>query len=123
MTKSVKKIRCELCPRKCFLAPNQRGFCYVRRSDGEKIVLDSYGKNTGLAVDPVEKKPLYHFYPASKVLSFGTLGCNMGCLYCQNWQTTKVKLPIENCVKATPEQIAQTAKHYGIKSVAFTYML
>ncbi len=122
MTKSVNnKIQCELCPRRCNLAPGQRGFCYVRRNNGEKIVLDSYGYNTGLAVDPVEKKPLYHFYPTTKVLSFGTLGCNMGCQYCQNWQTTKVRLPIENCQKATPEQIANTAKHYGIKCVAFTY--
>lgn len=121
MTKSANKIKCELCPRGCTLAENQRGFCYVRRNDGEKIVLDSYGYNTGLALDPVEKKPLYHFYPTSKVLSFGTLGCNMGCLYCQNWQTTKVRFPIENCQKVTPEQVAQTAKHYNIKSVAFTY--
>lgn len=122
MTKFANnKISCELCPRRCSLAPNQRGFCYVRRSDGEKIVLDTYGYNTGLALDPVEKKPLYHFYPTSKVLSFGTLGCNMGCQYCQNWQTTKVKIPIENCQKAAPEQIAYTAKKYGIKSVAFTY--
>lgn len=121
MMNCANKIRCEICPRECNLAPNQRGFCYVRRSDGEKIVLDTYGYNTGLAVDPVEKKPLYHFYPSSKVLSFGTLGCNMGCQYCQNWQTTKVKLSIENCPKATPEQIAHTAKHYNIKSVAYTY--
>ena len=121
MTKSLNKIQCDLCPRKCSLAQNQRGFCYVRKNRDNNIILDTYGYTTGLAIDPVEKKPLYHFYPTSKVLSFGTLGCNMGCLYCQNWQTTKVKIPIENCQKALPEQIAITAKQYNVKSVAFTY--
>ena len=115
------KIQCEICPRKCILGKNQRGFCYVRRNNGQQIVLDTYGYNTGLAIDPVEKKPLYHFYPNSKVLSFGTLGCNMGCLFCQNNHITKVKTPIENCQKATPEEIVALAKKYECKAVAFTY--
>ena len=84
-----EKIQCLICPRKCLLGEGQRGFCYVRKNIGTEIVLESYGYNTGLAIDPVEKKPLYQFYPNSKVLSFGTIGCNMGCLYCQNYQTTK----------------------------------
>ena len=115
------KIQCLICPRSCKLAPNQRGFCYVRRNDGENIVLDTYGYNTGLAIDPVEKKPLYHFYPSSKVLSFGTLGCNMGCLFCQNSHITKVKTPIEDCEKVAPVDIVKIAKKYNCKSVAFTY--
>jgi len=116
------KVQCLICPRKCVLVPNQSGFCYVRSNhNGQQIVLDSYGLNTGLAIDPVEKKPLYHFYPESKVLSFGTLGCNMGCQFCQNWQTTKVKYPISQCQSAPPEAIVNTAKAYGCKSVAFTY--
>ena len=89
------KVQCTLCPRECKLAPYQSGFCYVRKNSNGQIHLDTYGLCTGLARDPVEKKPLYHFYPESKVLSFGTLGCNMGCQFCQNWQTTKVKYPIE----------------------------
>ena len=93
----------------------------MRRNQDGKIVLDTYGRNTGLAIDPVEKKPLYHFYPSSKVLSFGTLGCNMGCLFCQNWHMTKVKAPVEQCPQVGPEQIVNTAKAYGCKSVAFTY--
>ena len=115
------KIQCEICPRKCKLAKNQSGFCYVRKNNGEEIILETYGYNTGLAIDPVEKKPLYHFYPSSNVLSFGTLGCNMGCLYCQNWQTTKVNYDISKCNKTPPEQIVELAKHYKCKSVAFTY--
>lgn len=115
------KVQCKICPRECILAPNQSGFCYVRNNSGGQIHLQTYGYNTGLAIDPVEKKPLYHFYPGSKVLSFGTLGCNMGCQFCQNWQTTKVKYPIEQCQPAAPEQIVKTAKAYGCKCVAFTY--
>ena len=115
------KVQCEICPRKCKLAEGQRGFCYVRKNENGNIISETYGYTTGLAIDPVEKKPLYHFYPASKVLSFGTLGCNMGCLFCQNWQTTKVKYPIKQCDKVSPEQIVIAAKKYNCKSVAFTY--
>ena len=115
------KVQCKICPRECVLAPGQHGFCYVRANINGGISLLSYARNTGLAIDPVEKKPLYHFYPASKVLSFGTLGCNMGCLFCQNSDITKVKHPIENCQFASPEQIVNTAKAYNCKSVAYTY--
>ncbi|MBR2068360.1 MAG: AmmeMemoRadiSam system radical SAM enzyme [Candidatus Gastranaerophilales bacterium] len=115
------KIQCEICPRKCRLKNNQRGFCYVRRNHNGQIVLDSYGYNTGLAIDPVEKKPLYHFYPNSKVLSFGTLGCNMGCLFCQNSHITKVQTPIEQCQKVSCEEIVKTAKKYNCEAIAFTY--
>ena len=115
------KVQCTICPRECILAPNQSGFCYVRQNRNNNIILETYGYNTGLSVDPMEKKPLYHFLPGTKVLSFGTLGCNMGCQYCQNWQTTKVKYPIEQCLSAAPEQIVYTAKENDCKSVAFTY--
>lgn len=115
------RVQCEICPRKCKLAEGQSGFCYVRKNVGGNIELETYGYNTGLAIDPVEKKPLYHFLPSSKVLSFGTLGCNMGCLYCQNWHITKQNLPIKECKKITPEQIVEAAKIYDCESVAFTY--
>ena len=115
------KIVCMLCPRMCKLKKDQRGFCYVRKSNGKDIVLDTYGYNTGLMIDPVEKKPLYHFLPNSKVLSFGTLGCILGCLFCQNHHITKVKTPIEKCDKASVTQIVTIAKRYLCDSVAFTY--
>lgn len=115
------KVQCDICPRRCKLSEGQSGFCYVRKNIGGDIVLETYGYNTGLAIDPVEKKPLYHFLPSSKVLSFGTLGCNMGCLFCQNWHTTKQKFPIKECNKTTPEDIVSIAKKYGCESVAFTY--
>ena len=90
-TRSDNKVQCTICPRNCILSEGQKGFCQIRQNLGGKVVMTSYGYNTGLAIDPIEKKPLYHFYPSSKVLSFGTLGCNMGCMFCQNWHTTKSK--------------------------------
>lgn len=115
------KIQCLICPRKCVLKQEQRGFCHVRKNINGNLVLETYGLNTGLAIDPIEKKPLYHFYPASKVLSFGTYGCNMGCLFCQNYFYSKYKGDISSSKKAQPEEIVKTALMYGCKSVAFTY--
>ncbi len=83
--------------------------------------MTSYGYTTGLSIDPIEKKPLYHFFPGSNVLSFGTLGCNMGCLFCQNWSISKSKEGNERLQHVLPEAIAQTARHHHCKSVAFTY--
>lgn len=116
------KVQCTICPRNCKLVEGQKGFCQVRENIKGNIVLTTYGYNTGLAVDPIEKKPLYHFYPGSKVLSFGTLGCNMGCLFCQNWHTTKTKVKNYQGQNFTePKKIAQLAVELGCKSVAFTY--
>lgn len=115
------KVQCTVCPRNCILREGQEGFCHVRKNLNNEIVLTTYGYNTGLAIDPIEKKPLYQFYPKSSVLSFGTLGCNMGCQYCQNWKTTKNNADSRLLNKTTPEQIVQIAKEYNCKSVAFTY--
>ena len=115
------KIQCTICPRNCKLSEGQRGFCHIRKNIDGNVVMTSYGYNTGLAIDPIEKKPLFHFYPGSKVLSFGTLGCNMGCQFCQNWQTTKSKADVESLSHNEPKEIAELALKYGCKSVAFTY--
>lgn len=115
------KVQCMICPRNCKLNEGQSGFCHIRKNIGGNIVLTSYGYNTGLAIDPIEKKPLFHFLPSSKVLSFGTLGCNMGCAFCQNWRTTKSKGDSHKLNYTEPEKIAQLAIEYGCKSVAFTY--
>ena len=115
------KVQCLLCPRNCILKEGQSGFCHVRKNIDGQIILQTYGYNTGLAIDPIEKKPLYQFYPTSAILSFGTLGCNMGCQFCQNWQTTKNKSDCTQGNKTSPEEIVQIAKNYNCKSVAFTY--
>ena len=115
------KIKCTVCPRECILSEGQKGFCKVRENKNGKIHLISYNYATGLAIDPVEKKPLYHFYPSAKVLSFGTFGCNMGCKFCQNYHMSKSEQNFDYSQKATPEIITETAKKYSCEGVAFTY--
>lgn len=121
LDESQEKVVCDLCPRNCVLKEGDRGFCFVRKNENQKMVLTTYGKSTGFCVDPIEKKPLNHFLPGSSVLSFGTAGCNLGCRFCQNWSISKareIELLSEN---ATPEQVAEAAVRLGCKSVAFTY--
>ncbi len=81
------KIQCDLCPRACKLGEGQRGFCFVRQRRDNRMTLATYGRSSGFCIDPIEKKPLNHFYPGTGVLSFGTAGCNLGCRFCQNWHS------------------------------------
>ncbi len=98
------------------------GFCFVRQNIGGRLVLNTYGRSTGFCIDPVEKKPLNHFFPGTSVLSFGTAGCNMGCKFCQAWEITKSKQVLDRLSQqATPEMIAEAAVRLGCHSVAFTY--
>jgi pyruvate formate lyase activating enzyme len=76
------RVQCDVCPRHCRLHEGQRGLCFVRARDGDQIVLTTYGRSSGFCVDPIEKKPLYHFLPGTPVLSFGTAGCNLTCRFC-----------------------------------------
>ena len=115
------RIRCDLCPRTCQLKEGQRGVCFVRMHEGGQLVLTTYGRSTGFCVDPIEKKPLNHFYPGSAVLSFGTAGCNLKCKYCQNWDISASRDTDLRAEKATPEMIARAARTLGCRSVAFTY--
>jgi AmmeMemoRadiSam system radical SAM enzyme/AmmeMemoRadiSam system protein B/AmmeMemoRadiSam system protein A len=85
------------------------------------MVLDTYGKSTGFCIDPIEKKPLFHFYPGTSVLSFGTAGCNLGCQFFQNWDISKAKQVERLTESASPETIANAAKELQCQSVAFTY--
>lgn len=115
------RILCELCPRYCVLADGQRGFCFVRQNVGGRMVLTTYGYSSGFCIDPIEKKPLNHFYPGTSILSFGTAGCNLGCKFCQNWDISKSKEFDRLTDEASPEKIARCARQLGCKSVAFTY--
>jgi pyruvate formate lyase activating enzyme len=115
------RLRCTLCPRDCRLADGQAGFCFVRRNEGGTMVSLAYGRSTGFAVDPVEKKPLYHFLPGTGVLSFGTVGCNLGCRFCQNWSTSKVRVSERAMPSVTAEQVVALAEAEGCPSIAFTY--
>jgi len=116
-----RRIVCDLCPRHCLLEPGARGFCFVRQHLDGQLVTTTYGRSSGFCIDPIEKKPLHHFYPGSASLSFGTAGCNLGCKFCQNWSISKARQVDALCEQALPEQIAQTAQRYGCQSVSFTY--
>lgn len=115
------RILCELCPRYCHLGEGQRGFCFVRQNIAGQLILTTYGRSSGFCIDPVEKKPLNHFYPGTSILSFGTAGCNLGCKFCQNWDISKSRDWDRLTDQASPLKIARCAKQLGCKSVAFTY--
>ncbi|MBF0163053.1 MAG: AmmeMemoRadiSam system radical SAM enzyme [Magnetococcales bacterium] len=115
------KIVCDLCPRHCELAEGQRGFCFVRAREGDRLLLTTYGRSSGFCVDPIEKKPLNHFHPGTSILSFGTAGCNLACKFCQNWDISKSRHMERIAEQATPEMIAQAAAQAGCLSVAYTY--
>ncbi|HET6884456.1 MAG TPA: AmmeMemoRadiSam system radical SAM enzyme, partial [Pirellulales bacterium] len=115
------RIVCDLCPRACALRSGDRGFCFVRENRDGEMLLSTYGRSTGFCIDPVEKKPLNHFYPGTSILSFGTAGCNLGCKFCQNWSISKSREIEQLSEEATPEAIAEAARRLGCKSVAFTY--
>jgi pyruvate formate lyase activating enzyme len=115
------RIQCDLCPRDCRLHDGQRGACFVRQRVGDEMFLTTYGRSSGFCIDPIEKKPLNHFYPGSAIFSFGTAGCNLACKFCQNWDISKSKDMDRLMDQASPGQIAQAAADSGCKSVAFTY--
>lgn len=115
------RIVCTLCPRFCKLSEGQAGFCYIRQHLDGELVATAYGQSTGFAIDPIEKKPLSHFLPATSILSFGTAGCNLGCRFCQNWHISKARLVEENSVAASPEQVVELAIRHGCPSLAMTY--
>lgn len=115
------RIECTLCPRHCQLLEGLRGFCFVRACRDNRIVLTTYGRSSGFCVDPIEKKPLFHFLPGTPVLSFGTAGCNLGCVFCQNWDISRSREADTLADEASPALIAKTAKELGCRSVAFTY--
>ena len=103
------------------MAEGQRGLCFVRKNSNHQMVLTTYGRSSGFCVDPVEKKPLNHFYPGSSILSFGTAGCNLACKFCQNWDISKARNMDCLMDTASPVGIASAVAAYGAQSVAFTY--
>ncbi len=115
------RIECTLCPRLCKLKDGQRGLCFVRARREAQMVLTTYGRSSGFCIDPIEKKPLNHFLPGTSVLSFGTAGCNLGCTFCQNHDTSKARHMDAMQAFASPDEIAEAAQRYQCRSVAFTY--
>jgi pyruvate formate lyase activating enzyme len=115
------RIQCDVCPRYCRLNEGQRGLCFVRGRQDDRIVLTTYGRSSGFCVDPIEKKPLNHYLPGTPVLSFGTAGCNLTCKFCQNWDISKARELDRLQDEASPEDIVEAAIATGSRSIAYTY--
>ena len=115
------RIRCHLCPRACLLADGEKGACRVRARRHHHMVFSRYGLTTGFCMDPIEKKPLFHFLPGYSALSFGTVGCNLACDFCQNWHLSQPETAPLSAPFASPEAVANAAKRHGAASVAMTY--
>jgi len=117
------KVQCNLCAHRCVIPSGKAGICMVRENNTGILYTKVYGRTIARYIDPVEKKPLYHFYPGSKAYSIATPGCNFHCIFCQNWdisQITNIEI-LESGQQATPEQIVWNAKNTGCKSIAYTY--
>jgi pyruvate formate lyase activating enzyme len=115
---AVNKVRCVLCPHRCFLPNNRTGICLARKNIDGVLYTMNYGEVTSYAMDPIEKKPLYHFYPGSEIFSIGTWGCNFKCTFCQNWTISQQKVSAEHFDK---EGIVEMAKAENSIGIAYTY--
>lgn len=114
-----KRVHCHLCPYECAIADGKRGACGVRINKDGVLYSEVYGKTTGIALDPIEKKPLYHYHPGEKILSLGTKGCNFRCDFCQNWHISQeLDAPAQNI---TSEGIIARAREFGSFGIAYTY--
>ena len=121
MAGESSKVQCAMCPRFCEIAEGGSGFCRVRANRNGRIVLSTFGKVISPAVDPMEKKPLYHFYPGTPILSLGSIGCNMACDFCQNADISKTGDLSRLTVELPPEKVPELAIEKDCRSVAFTY--
>ncbi len=115
------KAHCYLCPRHCHIGEGQAGFCFIRVNEGGKLYSLGYASPAALQIDPIEKKPLNHFLPGTRVFSMGTAGCNMGCFFCQNWDISKSRADQVRSSHVPPEDVVALAIKNGCPSIAFTY--
>lgn len=113
------RVHCHLCPNECVISDGKRGACGVRINKAGTLYSEVYGKTTGVALDPIEKKPLYRYHPGERVLSLGTKSCNLRCQFCQNWQISQqLDAPTQDI---TSDEVVEKAKSLGSFGVAYTY--
>ncbi len=115
------RVWCRLCPHDCRIASGERGFCKVRENRQGILYTLNYNVVSSEALDPIEKKPLYHFYPGSSVYSIGSIGCNFRCKHCQNWTISQVGIDKARIIEISPELAVSRAVHSGARSIAWTY--
>lgn len=116
--KENKIVQCELCPHNCVIKEGNRGICRVRINEGGTLYTENYGEISSMGVDPIEKKPLYHFYPSQGILSLGTYGCNFKCKFCQNFRISQQR---PATTYQNPDDIIKQAKERDIMGIAYTY--
>ncbi|MFQ3675423.1 MAG: AmmeMemoRadiSam system radical SAM enzyme [Endomicrobiia bacterium] len=122
VSQNIKKLQCLLCPHSCIILENEVGKCLSRKNVNGKLVALNYDNISSIAVDPIEKKPLYHFYPTKQILSIGSWGCNFKCGFCQNYQISQTSSETEFGEKILPQELVSMAKK--IKNnigIAYTY--
>ena len=116
-----KGIKCKLCPQACEIKPGETGDCRTRVVKDNKLYTIAYGNPCAIHVDPIEKKPLNHFYPGSAAFSIATAGCNLACLNCQNWNISQISPKESSNYDLMPERVVQESKRQGCSSIAYTY--
>ncbi len=114
----AERVRCTLCPARCVISSGRVGLCRIRRNEGGILYASAYGELVSLALDPIEKKPLYHFHPGSRILSTGPNGCNFRCPFCQNWSISQQPV---NCTHLSAEELVACAAQGESIGIAFTY--
>lgn len=119
--KEKERVQCLLCPQKCLIAPERKGFCRVRLNQEGGLYTLNYGMCTSYGMDPIEKKPLYHFYPGSNIFSVGTFGCNLRCGFCQNWTIAHGE---PESIEMSPQKLVEVAARHNQEQsigIAYTY--
>jgi pyruvate formate lyase activating enzyme len=120
-TPTAKGLKCQICPNQCQIKPEENGDCRTRLNKDGKLYTIAYGNPCAVHVDPIEKKPLYHFLPQSNAFSIATAGCNLACLNCQNWEISQAG-PLETRNHdLMPESVVESAIQYDCRSIAYTY--
>ncbi len=121
ISEKEKTVQCQLCPRFCVLKPGELGNCKVRKNINGKLYSLVYGRPCSLALDPIEKKPLYHFLPGERALSIATAGCNLHCKHCQNWEISQFGLDKVKSLEVKPEEVVKEAKKNKAEIISYTY--
>lgn len=112
------KVRCVLCPYNCLISEGHRGVCGIRSNDRGTLIAETYNTISSMHLDPIEKKPLYHFHPGSAILSVGTIGCSFNCMFCQNWELVEGQAPTH---ETTKERLYDYARQMDSIGIAYTY--
>jgi len=114
-------IECGICPRKCQITDLERGYCGTRENRGDVYHTLVYGRPCSINIDPIEKKPLFHFYPGTQAFSLATAGCNVNCKFCQNWEISQVRPEEIDNIDMPPDQVVKACRERSIPTIAYTY--